>query len=267
MQYVIHPEFESIATQSLIQRVEQYNIFEEHESKVNRWAVDGDASAIDADTFRRMIRHHDWYADYSDDGSVYRHAMYLEKRYEELIKLQPELAPIYKTAKSLRQSPEVDTFSRPYISPLDRSIICHVDEVDDGVNINGGVVPSVTEWLAMSQFHHGLGMLFEYSEGLVRRTTWYIDGEFAREYMVEDGDLKKPLLTITLPHQIQRQLDVSATTIRDYFKMCCRKGGENDYIQIARHTYSVSYQSSNREGVTFLNLTNTTGKVVFSFLV
>ena len=259
-QIKIRPEFEAIVSDELKSRVASANRYIELEDRLSKYEA-GDTSVMDEELFAYIMRHHDWYADYSDDGSVYRAAHKLEQFFDSIVENCPKLAGMLETAKATRRSPQLDGVEpyKVFFQPLE--MLCLDSDDTDPI--------SVERWMLLAQFRRGLNMLVDYYWSVDgAKNVWYIDGEKAREYTIKDNGVERPLLTIALPQQIQRQLDVSADVIVKYFEIML-EGDSNKSIGLGdrHHYFQLNIFQQGNPYFTTYNLVHQSGKVAFAFIV
>ena len=259
-QIKIRPEFEAIVTSELVAKVASANRYNEMEERLSKYEA-GDTSVMDEELFAYVMRHHDWYADYSDDGSVYRAAHKQEQFFDSIVENCPKLAGMLETAKATRRSPQLDGVEpyKVFFQPLE--MLCLDSDDTDPI--------SVEKWMLLAQFRRGLNMLVDYYWSVRGvKNVWYIDGEKARAYTIKDNGVERPLLTIALPQQIQRQLDVSADVIVKYFEVMTG-GDSNKSLSLGEssHYFQLSIFQPDHAHCAVYNLVHNDSKVAFAFIV
>ena len=142
-QIKIRPEFEAIVTSELVAKVASANRYNEMEERLSKYEA-GDTSVMDEELFAYVMRHHDWYADYSDDGSVYRAAHKQEQFFDSIVENCPKLAGMLETAKATRRSPQLDGVVpyKVFFQPLE--MLCLDGDDTDPI--------SVERWMLLAQF-------------------------------------------------------------------------------------------------------------------
>lgn len=246
MSYFVHPDFESLVSTSLKERVSAANAYDDYVTKINLWRESRDPTALDETAFKQMLVCHDWYADYSDDGSVYRAAMKAERDFEELIKLRPEFAELYTTARRERASPAVELPRFVTFSALEKMVICQT-------GVESEHVPEPGRWLELMQFHRGMELLLNYRCKIGGVHSWFIDSPKARTHRFNTANGgTRPLLTVALPPAIERQLAVPDDVIVEYFNII-------SYNTVDTHTATYLHDRS----LTFNTVRNTAQGTVF----